>query len=576
MSTQVTDVQKQGGTTDIVPNDAWKDRALEAFLTQGIITEQMLDRGHRAAKSGDERVDLVLNKLGLINDDAYVEIWSQISGWPIIESKDFPVSPVFQDELQGSYLKFARILPFRINEDTLDIATADPLNDLPFKAIEAKTGKAVRRFLARPGELAKALDSLYNKGESDKLDEANFSENTFTTDTERLRDLASDAPVIRLVNTLIHDAIEKRASDIHITATREATRIRYRLDGLLHDMKAAPPHLHGAIISRIKIMAGLDIAEQRLPQDGRLRIVWHGREVDLRVATMPHINGEGVVLRILDRASVALDLPTLGFSETIIEQLTRVLHQPHGIFLVTGPTGSGKTTTLYAALKLLVDPSRNLLTVEDPVEYQLEGVTQIQVEQKIGLDFARVLRSVLRQDPDTIMVGEIRDRETAAIANQAALTGHFVLATLHTNTAISALPRLVDMGVEPYLLASTLRASMAQRLVRRLCTHCRKEAWTYGVEFNAFLQLPQDGFKCYEPVGCEKCQGTGYVGRSAVAEFVAMSPPLRHGLLAQFDESRMEEDARSAGHQNLWHDGFSKIIKGETSISEVLRVMGSG
>lgn len=551
------------------------EQFLQLFLHGGSLTEQALDRGRRAASASGERVDLVLNKLGLISDEALVAAWSKVTGLPIVEKERIPNQPVLPDLLEGPYLRYARVLPLSVTDEILELAVSDPLDSFPVQAIQAKTGRQVKRYLALPGELAVAISQLYDDNRFEKYSDEVVSDNAFATDVELLRDLASDAPVIKLVNAIIDKAVERHASDIHITAGRGNTRIRYRLDGLLHEMEAPPPQFHAAIVSRLKIMAGMDIAEQRLPQDGRIRIIWRGREIDLRIATMPHLNGEGVVLRILDRSSVALDLPSLGFSDGIVYSLKQILRQPHGIFLVTGPTGSGKTTTLYAALKMILDPNKNILTVEDPIEYQLEGVTQIQVDQKIGLDFARILRSVLRQDPDTIMVGEIRDRETAAIANQAALTGHFVLATLHTNTAVSALPRLVDMGVEPYLLASTLRATMAQRLVRRLCGQCRRETFTSGFEFSPILKVPAEGIRCFEPVGCEACQGTGYTGRSALTEFVSLTPSLRRGLLRQADEKELEEIAASEEFPTMWHDGLAKVIHGETSIAEITRVMGA-
>lgn len=552
-----------------------EEQILDLLLESGELTEQSLDRGRRAAHMNGERIDLVLNKLGLISDETLVAAWAALTGFPIAGKDKFPDEPVLAEILKGSYLLYARVLPLGFESDTLELALMDPLDDFSVRAIQAKTGKQVKRYLARPGELMVALEQLYDRKQPASFDGEIVSDSAFATDIELLRDQASDAPVIRLVSAIIDKAIEQRASDIHITAERGNTRIRYRLDGMLHDMQAPPPQFHAAIVSRLKIMAGMDIAEQRLPQDGRIRIVWRGREVDLRIATMPHLHGEGVVLRILDRSSIALDLPSLGFSEATVSSLQQVLRQPHGIFLVTGPTGSGKTTTLYAALKMLTDPNKNILTVEDPIEYQLDGITQIQVDQKIGLDFARVLRSVLRQDPDTIMVGEIRDRETAAIANQAALTGHFVLATLHTNTAVSALPRLVDMGVEPYLLASTLRATMAQRLVRRLCRHCRNETFTNGLEFRAISDIPSNGFSCFEPMGCQACQGTGYVGRSALTEFAPITAALRAGLLRHADEKELAEIATSEGLETMWHDGLTKVLSGDTSIAEVMRIMGS-
>jgi general secretion pathway protein E len=362
---------------------------------------------------------------------------------------------------------------------------------------------------------------------------------------------------------------------LHISFSRSGLRIRYRVDGLLRDAEPPPAELHQALVSRIKIMAGLDIAERRLPQDGRIRIAWRGREIDLRVATMPHMNGEGVVLRVLDRSSVALDFESLGFFQTHIVSIGNILREPHGIFLVTGPTGSGKTTTLYAALQTIATPDRNIITVEDPIEYQLDGINQIQVNRKIGLDFAGALRAVLRQDPDIIMVGEIRDQETAAVANQAALTGHLVLATIHTNTAVAALPRLVDMGVEPYLLASTIRGTMAQRLLRKLCSNCRRRGELPSWQKHLWRDKGADIDTCYEAVGCETCQGTGYAGRIAIAEIMPMTDRIRNRLIEKADESELSSLAKQAGMVSMLEDGLSKAAAGMTSIGEVLRVAGT-
>jgi len=559
-----------------------QDGALETVIRQLIkanaLSAQGLARGRRAAEQSQERLDRVLNKLGLVSDDALVEAWSTVAGVAIAQNEEYPADPVLPEALTGPFLAHAGALPLRATDGTLELALLDALDHFTPAAIAAKTGLQVVRKLARPGEFAAAHSRLYSLEPSsgEEAPEAHATGDTaLSLDVERLRDLASDAPVIRIVNHLIDRAIELGASDLHLSATQHGLRVRYRLDGLLRDFDPPPAHLHAAIVSRLKIMASLDIAERRLPQDGRLRIAWRGREIDLRIATMPHLNGEGAVLRVLDRSAVRLDFEALGLSASLIRTLQSVLSEPHGIILVTGPTGSGKTTTLYAALQSIMSAEKNIITVEDPVEYHLEGVNQVQVNRKIGLDFAGALRAVLRQDPDIIMVGEIRDRETASVANQAALTGHLVLATIHTNTAVAALPRLVDMGIEPYLLASTIKGAMAQRLVRRLCPQCRHatplEKWQEILWPNG--SAPDHA---YHSAGCDACQGTGYTGRVAVAEIVPMTDTLRGSLLEKADETELSQIARQAGIPSMLDDGLRKVAAGLTSISEVLRVVGSG
>lgn len=559
-------------------DDAAIAAVIKHLLEYGNLTAQGLQRGRRAAEQSDERLDRVLNKLGLVSDDDLVEAWSQVTDLAVVDPSAYPAVPVLAEALTRAFLAHAGAIPLRVADGTVVLAILDGLDRFTPAAVRAKTGLSVVCQLAKPGEFAAAFARLYASEArgNDSSDPIYQGDAAVSLDVERLRDLASDAPVVRIVNTLIDRAIETGASDLHISAGRDSLRVRYRRDGVLRDVEPPPAQFHAAIMSRLKIMAGLDIAERRLPQDGRIRIAWRGREIDLRIATMPHLHGEGAVLRVLDRSAVRLDFEAIGLSPALIQELQTILSVPHGIFLVTGPTGSGKTTTLYAALRSIMSAERNIITVEDPVEYHLDGVNQIQVSRKIGLDFAGALRAVLRQDPDVIMVGEIRDRETAAVANQAALTGHLVLATVHTNTAVAALPRLVDMGIEPYLLASTIRGTMAQRLVRRLCVHCRRprklEAWHKALW--GHRPLPSD--HCYEPVGCSACQGTGYAGRLAVAELVQITDVLRAKLLGKADEADMSEAARQAGFPTLLDDGLNKVAAGLTSTNEVLRVIGSG
>jgi general secretion pathway protein E len=391
--------------------------------------------------------------------------------------------------------------------------------------------------------------------------------------------MASEAPVVRLVNLLIQRAVESRASDIHIEPFENRLRVRYRVDGVLQDVEAPPAHSTAAVISRFKIMAKLNIAERRLPQDGRIQLRIQGRELDLRVSTVPTLYGESVVLRLLDKGSVVLDFDALGFQGSTLERFLRVLELPHGIIVVTGPTGSGKSTTLYTALHKLNTPDRKIVTVEDPVEYQLEGINQIQVKPQIGLTFASALRSIVRQDPDVIMIGEMRDRETAGIAVQSALTGHLVLSTLHTNDAAGGVTRLLDMGVEDYLLTSTVNGILAQRLVRTLCKHCAEpyEAMPELIEELELHRFSQGKpVMLHRPVGCEHCNGIGYHGRAAIMEFLVVSDPIRRLVLQHTDAGSIQEQAQKEGMRIMYEDGLSKALSGLTTLEEVIRVSQEG
>lgn len=568
-STQMTKIEHTN------PDDAHLSAVLERLVSAGSLTLQDLERGRRADLGAGERLDLILNKLGLVSDDALTEAWASQLNLTVVGEADYPEQPVLPDALGYEFLSHAQIMSLAVNGSSLTLAVVDPLDRVSPKAVAARTGLSIECRLARSGEFMNALTRLYGDGIGTDLERILSEDAPLADDIERLKDLASDAPVIRIVSNLIDRAIESRASDLHIVATRTGSRVRYRVDGVLIDGDATPSGLHAAIVSRLKIMAGLDIAERRLPQDGRIRIPWRGREVDLRVATMPQVDGEGLVLRVLDRSAVNLNFDALGLSQPVRGAISHVLSAPHGLFLVSGPTGSGKTTTLYAALKAVMRPELNVITVEDPVEHRLEGVSQVQIHRRIGFDFAAALRAVLRHDPDVIMVGEIRDRETAAVANQAALTGHLVLATIHTNTAVAALPRLIDMDVEPYLLASTLRGAMAQRLVRRLCPHCRKhEATSIDISgIPAIMRDRRSRLRSFHAVGCSICKGTGYSGRIAIAEVLVMSEPVRNGLLRGQSEAELTEAAMEAGFMPIIDDGIAKVEEGVTTLEEVLRVV---
>ena len=468
--------------------------------------------------------------------------------------------------LPQRFLRAARIVPLGQEGEVLSLGMADPEDRASLEAVALATGLRVEPVALPPAEIEVALDRLFGAAEpagglSDLMAEAAADHQQ---DADTLRDLASEAPVVRLVNRIIAQAVERRASDIHIEPFEGELRIRYRIDGHLAEQEPAPRAAAAAIVSRVKLMAGLDIAERRLPQDGRIKLPVRGKDVDFRVATAPSLHGESVVLRILDRSGVTLDFTALGLAPEPLAALLRQLQRPNGIVLVTGPTGSGKTTTLYTALERLNRPDRKLVTVEDPVEYQIEGINQIQVKSEIGLDFAGVLRSTLRHDPDVIMIGEIRDLDTARIAVQAALTGHLVLSTLHTHSAAATIARLVDLGVSDYLIASTLNAVVAQRLVRVLCPDCREP---HVLPATLAAELGMKGQPTvYRPRGCPSCVGTGYHGRVALFEVLEIDEPARERLLAR--------QPVPGAPRSLFADGLDKALAGITSLEEVWAVAG--
>ena len=462
------------------------------------------------------------------------------------------------------------------HDGTLVLAMADPLDSFTPAAVAAATGCAVIRQVAIPIELEHALDRLYpetSPGEETPHPESSGGE-VLEDDAERLKDLASEAPVIRLVNQIIARAVESQASDIHIEPFEDRLRVRYRYDGLLHEAESPPKRLAPAITSRVKIMAKLDIAERRLPQDGRIRLAVRGQDVDFRVSTVPCLYGETVVLRVLDRSAVTFDYANLGLPPSIVAKLTATFELPNGIVLVTGPTGSGKTTTLYTGLLGLNSVARKIVTIEDPIEYQLRGINQIQVKPQIDLTFANLLRSILRQDPDVIMVGEIRDLETAQIAVQAALTGHLVLSTLHTNSAAASITRLRDMGLEDYLLTAVLRGVLAQRLVRRLCTRCRRIAPASPElvrRFGLDRRSEERPVMLWHPVGCPHCRSTGYRGRQAIAEYLQPNAEIERLVFERADQARIERAAIDAGMVTMFEAGIEAALAGNTTVEEVVR-----
>jgi general secretion pathway protein E len=534
-----------------------------------------LDRARRVATETGQRLDAVLLQLGLVSERGLAEAFAELLDLELVQFDRYPLDePLYPERLSARFLRHARVVPVALEGETLVLATADPLDDFAPSAIAAATGRSIRLEVAIPIELEAALNRLYPDATADQAVEDGNASERLEDDTERLKDLASEAPVIRLVNQLITRAVETQASDIHIEPFEDRLRVRYRYDGVLQEADSPPPRLAAAITSRIKIMARLDIAERRLPQDGRIKLAVRGQDVDFRVSTIPSLHGETVVLRVLDRTAVAFDYGRLGLSPAVVGKFGKALELPNGIVLVTGPTGSGKTTTLYTGLLALNAVSRKIVTVEDPIEYQLTGINQIQVRSQIGLNFASLLRSILRQDPDVIMVGEIRDPETAQIAVQAALTGHLVLSTLHTNSAAAAVTRLRDMAVEDYLLTAVLRGVLAQRLVRRLCTTCRQPVEPPAALVRRFdLDRRANGQKVtlYHPVGCPDCRQTGYRGRMAIAEFLELGPAIERLIFERADHASIERAAVTEGMEVMFDVGLTAALAGETTIEEVVR-----
>src|ERR1051325_8359371 len=536
----------------------------EILIERRLITQEDLDRALELQRERGDKLGKILVDLGFIAmRDVLAALSDQLQVPLLVIDGPPAVSPEIET-LSPKFLRQFRCLPVALQDHTITLAMADPLDFETRSAVASCTGLSVSAGLAAEQEILDAIDRFY--GQSGKNETEIATPAGEAEDLEHLRDMASEAPVIRLVNAMIAQAVEKRASDIHIEPFEKEFRIRYRIDGVLVSQDPPPRELKAAIISRVKLMAKLNIAERRLPQDGRIKIKTLGREVDLRVSTLPTLFGESVVMRLLDRSATAFyDLGVLGFDAHMLRRMEYYTSLPHGIFLVTGPTGSGKSTTLYSALKRINQTDKKIITIEDPVEYQMDGINQIHVNPQIGLSFASGLRHIVRQDPDVIMVGEIRDRETAHIAIRAALTGHVVYSTLHPNDAPSAITRLTDMGVENYLITSSLVAVMAQRLVRVICGQCKQTAGTAVTPEGETIDV-------FRGAGCEACFGTGYRGRVGIFELMELNEELRAGIMRNEDRSGITAVARRHGMRNLREDGWMKVRQGVTTAEEVMRV----
>jgi general secretion pathway protein E len=548
----------------------------EALVDAGKLAPEQLERVRDLQSEKGGLLGPLLVQLGFVSERDLANTLAEVSGWPRATDEDFQKVSEDDGSLAPEFLRQHFVAPLRVSDKTAEVAVADPGDGFIGEALTLALNRPVRIKVGLVSEIQAALARNFPvEDDSQLLPDDETSVEGDVNDIAHLRDMASGAPVIRRVNQLVSRALELRASDIHIEPAERGVVVRYRIDGVLRAMDFPSGVSPAAIVSRIKVMANLNIAERRLPQDGRIKLRAEGREVDMRISTVPTLYGESVVMRLLDRGDVALDFWALGFEEEILERFEELLTRPHGIILVTGPTGSGKTTTLYAALSTLNSPDKKILTVEDPVEYQLEGVNQIPIRPNIDLTFANALRAILRQDPDVIMIGEMRDVETARIAVQAALTGHKVFSTLHTNDAASSITRLQDMQVDDYLLTSTIDGILAQRLVRRLCPKCRTE-YTPPEPLVSKLRLDrltdERPIRLYRGNGCSACDYTGYHGRTTILELLVMTESLRRAIIAREDADTLRRIAQQDGMQDMQTNGLRKALAGLTTIEEVERV----
>jgi general secretion pathway protein E len=553
------------------------------LLDRSWVSQQDLDKARQRKKAGQELAD-VLVEMGALEPQRLARALAQEYQLPFQSHVDeHTLDTSLVAKIPINYAKKNRVLPLAVADGSVTVALADPSNYEPLDDLRVLFGMPVAAVVVPAQVLDEAINRAYDQATTSAADlMIDLEEERLDVVASELaqepRDLLESdeaAPIIKLVNGLLSQAVKDRASDIHIECFENELVVRFRVDGMLYDVLSPPKRFQSALTSRVKVMSGLDIAEKRLPQDGRIRIRIAGRDIDIRVSTIPTAHGERIVLRLLDRAQalVDVDLDRLGFSGDNLRRLDRLIRQSHGIILATGPTGSGKTTTLYACLSRINSPEKNIITIEDPIEYQLRGVGQMQVNPKIDLTFANGLRSILRQDPDVIMVGEIRDSETAEIAIQAALTGHLVFSTLHTNDSFGAVSRLVDMGIEPFLVSSSILAVLAQRLVRRLCVECREEYIPTAAEL-ARIGLGASGFSgpLYRARGCRACRNTGYRGRMAIQELMVMDDDIRALVMRKADAAMIRRHCTSRGMKLLRQDGADRVLAGETTIEELLRV----
>ena len=557
----------------------------DILIERGSITHQQLKEALEMQKNGNKkRLGEIFVEIGVMTREELYEVLQYVYETEYVDLSNYVIDPEVISLIPQKTAIQLKLIPISKSNDELIIAMANPLDVYAIDFIRDHTKiKKIKSLLASEEGILNAITSYYELGEYDDIieklgTEVTFKEDEEDQDSKKLEAISKEAPIIQLVNMLIVQGVKDRASDIHIEPNEKGLLVRFRIDGMLHDIRALPNTIKAAIISRVKILSKMDIAERRLPQDGRFQVKFGTREVDLRVSSIPTVFGEKVVLRLLDKSKGLIKLEQLGFIPEQLKEFKKIIYRPYGIVLLTGPTGSGKTTTLYASLNEVNSTDKNIITVEDPVEYKLNRINQIQVKPKINLTFANTLRSILRQDPDIIMIGEIRDAETAQIAVQAALTGHLVLSTLHTNDAASAITRLIDMNVETFLISSSVIALIAQRLVRVICEKC-KEEYIPGKDVLSGLHIKansnDDGkVKLYRGTGCSFCKNTGYYGRTSIYELIVLDEDIRTLIISKASSNIIKDTAIKKGMKTLKDSGLEKVLQGITTIEEVLRVAG--
>ena len=551
-----------------------RKRLGDLLIEVGFITQEQLDKALNVQQKMGKRLGKVLIELGYISEQSMIEVLEFQLGIPHVDLSIMGIDPEIAALIPESVAKRYQVIPIRREQDKVVLAMADPTNILAVDDVQLATGLMVEVVIATESEIERAINRSYGVRESVQkaINQLQTSDPFLLPDDLTVKE--SDAPIISIVNSLLQQAAKDGASDIHIEPQEKELRIRFRVDGVLREMMTFPKRIHGALTSRLKIMSEMDISERRIPQDGRIKLRFAGRDIDIRVSTLPTIYGEKIVGRLLDQGGAMLDIDKLGFSALNMQRFIEISQKSYGIVLVTGPTGSGKTTTLYSALSRCSTAEKNIVTVEDPVEYRLPGINQVNINTKAGLDFANTLRALLRQDPNIIMVGEIRDAETAEIAIRAALTGHLVLSTLHTNDAASTVTRLVDMGIEAYLVASSVLGVLSQRLVRRICPQCKT---AYVVEPNTpeyiFASVNQgQTLQFYRGTGCPACNHTGYRGRIGIHEVLPVTPGIRALIMQGVSADLIVEAAKEEGMLTMMQDGVQKALEGTTTLSEVMRV----
>ena len=549
----------------------------DILLEDGLVTADQLAASIDEHQREGRSLGRVLVDQGFLTESQLVAALATQIGLRFVDLGDYPVDGSALGRVPGPVCRRHSAMPLGFEDGKLVVAMADPANVFAIDDIRSLTGLEVKPVVSTRADVGAAIDRYYRAdSDLDDLSSVMDASSELEEDLSKVKEVVEDAPIVKYVNLLIIQAIQDRASDIHLEPGEHDLRVRFRIDGVLHEVMRSPKAIQSGVISRLKIMADINIAERRIPQDGRLSVNAHGKKVDLRVATLPTVWGEKVVMRILDNSTASLDLADLGFTEANYERYSKSFTKPYGMILVTGPTGSGKSTTLYATLNIVSRPEVNVITVEDPVEYRLPGINQVQTNNKAGLTFAAALRSILRSDPDIVLIGEIRDHETGQIAVEAALTGHLVLSTLHTNDAPSAISRLTEMGVEPFLVGSALDSVLAQRLARRLCPKC-KEAYRPSPEELLSVRFPwQDGMEVpelFRPAGCSACAKTGYKGRLALHEVMLVTEEIERLTVERASATVIGEVARRDGMVTLRADGMAKVARGITSIDEILRVV---